>query len=89
MRCRMQSASASSLRFPDASATMVVITSLSVAMNSCPFNPKNVAMTTIAGNEAGFEEAARALFASDRSVFEQRIADWLIGNGHRTCVLEG
>ncbi len=33
-------------------------------------------MTAIAGNEPGFEEAARALFASDRRMFEQRIAAW-------------
>ncbi len=33
-------------------------------------------MTAIAGNEPGFEEAIRALFASDRKMFEARIAEW-------------
>ncbi len=33
-------------------------------------------MTALAGNEAGFEEATRALFAGDRAGFEARIAAW-------------
>ncbi len=33
-------------------------------------------MSAIAGHEAGFEEAARALFAGDRQRFDDLIADW-------------
>jgi hypothetical protein len=33
-------------------------------------------MTAVAGNEAGYEEALRALFASDRQQFESWIAQW-------------
>lgn len=33
-------------------------------------------MATMAGNEAGFEEATRALFAGDAAAFEERIAAW-------------
>lgn len=33
-------------------------------------------MSTLAGNEAGFEEATRALFAGDAAAFEERIAAW-------------
>lgn len=33
-------------------------------------------MTALAGNEPGFEEATRALFASDAAAFEERIATW-------------
>lgn len=33
-------------------------------------------MTTLAGNEAGFEEALRALFAGQRDRFEERISGW-------------
>lgn len=33
-------------------------------------------MTTMAGNEPGFEEASRALFAGDRSRFERFIGPW-------------
>ncbi|HEY0465406.1 MAG TPA: DUF2239 family protein, partial [Polyangiaceae bacterium] len=33
-------------------------------------------MTAIAGNRANFEEATRALFASDHARFEELIADW-------------
>lgn len=33
-------------------------------------------MSTMAGHEAGFEEASRALFAGDQAGFEARIAAW-------------
>ena len=33
-------------------------------------------MSTIAGHEAGFEEASRALFAGDQAGFEALIAAW-------------
>ena len=33
-------------------------------------------MSTMAGNLAGFEEAARALFAGDRARFEKQMAKW-------------
>jgi len=33
-------------------------------------------MVAMAGNEAGFEEAARALFAGDRARFETEVAAW-------------
>lgn len=33
-------------------------------------------MTALAGNEPGFEDATRALFASDAAAFEERIATW-------------
>ncbi|MGL4287198.1 MAG: DUF2239 family protein [Phreatobacter sp.] len=33
-------------------------------------------MSTMAGNLPGFEEAARALFASDRGRFEQQVSGW-------------
>jgi len=33
-------------------------------------------MSAIAGNETGFEEASRALFAADMQKFEQQIAGW-------------
>ena len=33
-------------------------------------------MTAIAGNRANYEEATRALFASDHARFEELIADW-------------
>jgi hypothetical protein len=33
-------------------------------------------MTVMAGDLAGFEEAARSLFAGDRSRFERMIAHW-------------
>ncbi len=33
-------------------------------------------MTAVGGNEARFDEAARALFAGDRAKFEARIVDW-------------
>ena len=33
-------------------------------------------MTAVAGNEPGFEEATRALFASDRDTFETCVAGW-------------
>lgn len=33
-------------------------------------------MATMAGHEAGFEEASRALFAGDQAGFEARIAAW-------------
>lgn len=33
-------------------------------------------MSTMAGHEAGFEEASRALFAGDQAGFEARISDW-------------
>lgn len=33
-------------------------------------------MSTMAGNLAGFEEAARALFAGDRTRFEKQMAKW-------------
>jgi hypothetical protein len=33
-------------------------------------------MSAMAGNEAGFEEAARALFAGDRPRFEAETASW-------------
>ena len=33
-------------------------------------------MSALAGNEPGYEEAARALYAGDRSRFEQAIAAW-------------
>ena len=33
-------------------------------------------MSTIAGHEAGFEEASRALFAQDREAFEQITQNW-------------
>ncbi len=33
-------------------------------------------MSTMAGHEAGFEEASRALFAGDAEGFAQRIANW-------------
>jgi hypothetical protein len=33
-------------------------------------------MSTLAGNEAGFEEAARALFAGDRRLFAALIGLW-------------
>ncbi|TWH99731.1 hypothetical protein IP90_03039 [Luteimonas cucumeris] len=33
-------------------------------------------MTALAGNEPGFEEATRALFAGDAIAFEERIATW-------------
>ena len=33
-------------------------------------------MSTMAGNLAGFEEAARALFAGDRTRFERQMAKW-------------
>ncbi|MBB3020083.1 hypothetical protein FHR70_003164 [Microvirga lupini] len=33
-------------------------------------------MSTLAGNEAGFEEASRALFAGDRKLFEALIRLW-------------
>jgi hypothetical protein len=33
-------------------------------------------MSTMAGHEAGFEEASRALFAGDAAGFAQRIANW-------------
>ena len=36
-------------------------------------------MTTLAGNEPGFEEALRALFAGQRQRFEERIAGWPAG----------
>lgn len=34
------------------------------------------AMSTLAGDLAGFEEAARALFASDRAKFTREMQDW-------------
>jgi hypothetical protein len=33
-------------------------------------------MSAMAGDLPGFEEATRALFASDRSRFERQVADW-------------
>ncbi|MFZ4480461.1 MAG: DUF2239 family protein [Rhodoferax sp.] len=33
-------------------------------------------MSTMAGNEPGFEEASRALFAGDRTAFELQTANW-------------
>jgi hypothetical protein len=36
-------------------------------------------MSAIAGNESGFEEAARALFACDRQRFEEHTASWPLG----------
>lgn len=33
-------------------------------------------MSAMAGNEAGFEDATRALFAGDAATFEERIAAW-------------
>ena len=33
-------------------------------------------MTAVAGNEAGFEEACRALYAGDREKFDSQIASW-------------
>ncbi len=33
-------------------------------------------MSAMAGNETGFEEAARALFAGDQSAFNERVAEW-------------
>ena len=33
-------------------------------------------MSAMAGNEAGFEDATRALFAGDAATFEERIAVW-------------
>ena len=33
-------------------------------------------MATMAGHEAGFEEASRALFAGDQAGLEARIAAW-------------
>jgi uncharacterized protein len=36
----------------------------------------NKFMTAIAGNRANYEEATRALFASDHQRFEELIADW-------------
>lgn len=33
-------------------------------------------MSVMAGNEPGFEEAARALFAGERNAFDERIAAW-------------
>lgn len=33
-------------------------------------------MTAMAGNETGFEEACRALYASDRASFEARVEGW-------------
>ncbi len=33
-------------------------------------------MTAMAGNELGYEEALRALFAGNRGAFEERIAAW-------------
>jgi len=33
-------------------------------------------MSTMAGHEAGFEEASRALFAGDRAAFDAQIAGW-------------
>ena len=36
----------------------------------------NKFMTAIAGNRANYEEATRALFASDNARFEELIADW-------------
>jgi hypothetical protein len=34
------------------------------------------AMTALAGDRPGFEEALRALFAADSEGFDRRIADW-------------
>ena len=36
-------------------------------------------MSAIAGNESGFEEATRALFACDRQRFEEHTASWPLG----------
>lgn len=36
-------------------------------------------MSAIAGNEPGFEEATRALFAGDRQRFEEHTASWPLG----------
>jgi hypothetical protein len=36
-------------------------------------------MSAIAGNESGFEEATRALFACDRRRFEEHTASWPLG----------
>jgi hypothetical protein len=36
----------------------------------------NKFMTAIAGNRVNYEEASRALFASDNALFEELIADW-------------
>lgn len=33
-------------------------------------------MTAMAGNEPGFEEACRALYAGDRTAFQSRVAEW-------------
>jgi hypothetical protein len=33
-------------------------------------------MVALAGNEAGFEEAARALFAGNKERFDQQIQTW-------------
>ena len=33
-------------------------------------------MTAVAGNEPGYEEATRALFAGDRAHYDARIAGW-------------
>ena len=39
-------------------------------------------MSTIAGHEAGFEEASRALFAGDQAGFEALIAGWPVDVRH-------
>ena len=39
-------------------------------------------MSTIAGHEAGFEEASRALFAGDQAGFDVLIAGWPVDVQH-------
>ncbi len=46
-------------------------------------------MSAIAGNEPGFEEAARALFAGDRQRFEEHTASWPLGvRGYAVALAE-
>jgi hypothetical protein len=39
-------------------------------------------MSAMAGNEAGFEEAARALFAGNRELFSRHVGSWPIDVGN-------
>lgn len=46
-------------------------------------------MSAMAGNEPGFEEAARALFAGDQVRFEKLVAPWPIDVGNHAKMLAG
>jgi len=44
-------------------------------------------MTAVAGNEPGYEEATRALFAGDRSRYDALIAGWPVDVQYYACML--